>query len=138
MKVRKDFEKLFKNLNRLEPPQFLMGNILAAIEIKKRRAARLRLALFGSFALASLTALIPAVQYFIAEISQSGFYQYFSLLFSDWNLVITYWNDFVLSLAEALPVLAITSVLSAVFVFLGSLRLAVNQIKFAFSPINLS
>jgi ABC-type multidrug transport system permease subunit len=138
MKVRKDYERLFKNINRLEPPEFLLGNILTAIEAKKRKTARIRLALFGTFALASLAALFPAIQYFIAEFSQSGFYQYFSLLFSDWNLAITYWNDFVLSLAEALPVLATAAVLSAIFVFLGSLRLAVKQIKFISSPIKLS
>ena len=138
MKVRKDYEKLFRGLDHLEPPQFLLGNILAAIEAKKRKAARLRLALFGSFALTSLVALFPAIQYFIAELNRSGFHQYFSLLFSDWNLAVTYWNDFVLSLAEALPVLAIASVLSAVFVFLGSLRLIAKQIKLAFSSINLS
>lgn len=136
--MRKDYEKLFKNLDYIEPPQFLLGDILAQIEFRKRKAARLRLALFGSFVLASLIALFPAIQYFIAEISQSGFYQYLSLLFSDWNLAIAYWNDLLMSLAEALPVLAIASVLSAIFVFLSSLRLAINQIKFAFSPIKLS
>ena len=133
MKVRKDYEKLFAGLDRHEPPDYLLANILAAIDVKKRRAARLRLALFGSFALASLVAIFPAIQYFVAQFSQSGFYQYFSLLFSDWNLALTYWNDFVLSLAEALPVLATTTVLSVILILLGSLRFAVKQIKTAFS-----
>jgi hypothetical protein len=136
MKIRKDYEKLFSRLEHQEPPQSLLPSIIAAIAAKKRQAARLRLAIFGVFTLVSLVAMVPAIQYFIAEFSRSGFYNYLSLLFSDWNLALTYWNDFILSLAEALPVLALAAILGAVFGFLGSLRLAVNQIRLAFSRIN--
>ncbi len=122
----------------IEPPERLCGNILGQIKLEERRTARLRLFFVGSVFLASFAALIPAFQYFIREFYQSGSYQYLSLLFSDGGAVLSYWKEFTLSIAESLPVLGITAVLATIFVFLGSLRLAIRDLKTAFLLVKLT
>ncbi len=133
----KDYEKVFLR-NQLEPPAGLYDAIMARIGFEKRRLARLKLALISCVSLLSLVALVPAGQYFISEFQQSGFYQYFSLIFSDGGTFFSYWREFTLSLTESFPILAASAVLLAVIVILGSLKLAVRQAKLAFTSIKLT
>jgi len=136
--MRKDYEKLFKNLIQEEPPTILYKNILGRIEIEKRKTARNRLFFFAGLALISLASLVPATRYFIGQVNQSGLHQYLLLLFSDWNLVAAYWKDFILSVIQALPIMAAAAMLSAIFIFLESIRLATKNIKAAFTPFKLT
>lgn len=126
----KNWEKLLK-ISPIEPPEQLRRNILARIELKQRQVARTKLALWGGLSLASFILIIPASLYVISEFSRSGFYQYFSLLFSDGGLALIYWKEFSLSLAESVPVLAVTVILLALLVFLESTLLAIKNIKSA-------
>ncbi len=125
-----DWEKLLK-ITPIEPPEQLLRNILARIELKQRQEARTKLALWGGLSLASFISIIPASLYAINEFGRSGFYQYFSLLFSDGGLTLIYWKEFSLSLAESVPVLAVATILSALFVFLESTLLAIKNIRSA-------
>ena len=132
MDVRKDYEKLFKNLYSLEPPERLYQAILARIEVEKIRAARIRVGLLGFVALISVVAVVPIFQYIVREFAQSGFYQYASLLISDSGVLIAHWKEFMLSLVESTPILGATIFLSIIFVLLSSLRLAIKNIRIAF------
>ena len=82
--------------------------------------------MLSTLAMASLAALVPAFQYAAEELSQSGFSTYFLLLFSDSRIVLANWQSFGLSLMESLPMVEITIMLSAMFVFLFSLKQVVN------------
>lgn len=125
-----DWEKFLK-ITQIEPPERLLRNILAQIELKQRQTARTKLALWGGLSLASFISIIPASLYTISEFSRSGFYQYFSLLFSDGGVALMYWKEFSLSLAESIPVLATAAILLALFVFLESTLLAIKNIRSA-------
>lgn len=133
--MQNDYERLFRSLNELEPSDKLYRNIFAGIEIKRCRIIRIQFAFLGSAIFTSFIALIPAFQYTIQEFYQSGFYQYFSLIFSDGGTLILYWQEFVLSLAESLPLLGITAVLGIIFVLLGLFKIAVQNARILFPSI---
>lgn len=128
----KEFEKLLANLNQIEPSENLYGIVLSRIEAIKKRTARVRLILLSGATLAALIALVTAFQYLINDFYQSGSYQYLSLLFSDGEAVMAYWQDFTLSLVESLPFMSMTAVLSVTFVLLGSLKFMARDVKTLF------
>lgn len=123
-----NYERLFQNLERFEPSEKLRARILARIDFEKRRSARIWLAFFGAGATASLVAIIPSFQYVVREFSQSGFYRYFSLIFSDSDAVIASWREFALSLIESLPITEVAIFLAAIFAFLLFARLTAKNI----------
>jgi hypothetical protein len=121
------FSVLFKET---DPPERLYGAISARIHELERRSAALRLGLFSVVALLSGIALVPAVQYALGQLYTSGFYDYFSLLFSDSSFVLAYPREFVLSLAESLPSIAVLLLIPIVFALVWSLRRAVQTYRF--------
>lgn len=123
-----DLDKFLK-ITQIEPPEHLCGSILAHIELKKRQAARVKFAILGSLALASFVALLPIAQYALSGFNQSGFYQYFSILFSNRNIAVAYWKEISLSLAESLPVFELTIVLTTVLILFESLKLTFKNAK---------
>ncbi len=125
-------------LIQIEPPQELYNKILLGIEQKQKQEAKLKLAFSGFFTLASLLALVPAVQYALQGFSQSGFYNYFSLLFSDGLTLLTYWKEFSLSLAESFPLTEMVVFLSIMFILLISLKLFIKNTKVAFLSAQFS
>jgi len=88
-----------------EPPHRLFSAILARVALARRRAARLRLAAFGTTAFVSILLLIPAVEYATNEFYTSGFYDYASLFFD--SLSRGYWREVLYSLTDSLPSLAL-------------------------------
>jgi hypothetical protein len=106
----------------LEPPEGLYEKILKRIQFESRRLAKIKFVLFGSSAIISLAGVFFSFQYILQEMSQSGFYNYLSLVFSDTGVVTTYWKEFSLLLAESAPVMGIIFFLGAVLALLGSLK----------------
>jgi hypothetical protein len=126
------FEKILKNTYEIEPPEGLFGKILARINLAKRRSATARAVFFGAVTVASLAVIIPIFQSFIQIFSQSSFYQYFSLIFSDGQTILLYWKEFALSLVESLPITELIILSSIIFILLGSIRLASKNLKVLF------
>lgn len=129
--MRKEHQK-FLGLASLEAPRNVYDHILLRVETARMRAARMRLALFGALSFASLAALFPALQYAAQGFYQSGSYEYLSLVFSDGTALLPYWKEFLLTLAESLPVFEIAVVLGVVYVLLESIKLAVRNTSIAF------
>ena len=136
--MRKDYERLFTEISQLEPPSGLMPAILARIDNGKRQAARLRVLLLSVSSLVSVFALITALIYLTGDFNQSGFNQYFSLLFTDSGAAITYWREISMSLLESLPIMSTAAVFATIFVLLISLKLLAQNAKEAFLPIHLT
>lgn len=122
-----DYRKLFNKLEQFEPSEKLFNDTLARIDFEKRRSVGFRLMFLGVATTASLAVMILSFQYVAREFYQSGFYQYFSLIFSDGAVIMTSWKEFVLSLAETAPIMKIIIFLSAVFAFLVSSKLAIKN-----------
>ena len=106
----------------------LEETVWSSIAASERRGAKLRLWIFSLLGLVSLGGLVPAVSVLLNNLTQSGFYEYFSLIFSDSGAVLASWKEFIFSLAESLPLLSIIYTLSLIFVFFLSLRYAMKQV----------
>ena len=117
-----NYKKLFTNIEKLEPPIGLLNRIMLRIDEECRGLARARVFCFGSLSLIALLALIPASKELYSEISESGFLQFTSLLFSDAGALSAYSKDFIFSLVESFPAFGASAVLLSVFAFLFSLR----------------
>jgi hypothetical protein len=106
----------------VEPCAELHQRILSLIKKRQVRIARTITVAMGFLSALSLTGLVFAIQYTAAELSHSGFFQYFSLLFSDSSTVVSLWREFALSLADSLPVVGIIIVLSAAAALFASIK----------------
>jgi len=107
----------------------LRKNILSGIHKYEYRQARNFLVLSAVTGTMSLAGIVGSVWYLAATLTQTSFYHYLSLVFTDADLVLPYWKEFVLSLAETLPLFGITLILVGVVAFLLSLRTFVGNIS---------
>lgn len=119
----------------IDPPRGLFSAILARIAQESRRAARFRLAMFSTVVVASGAALIPTLSYTMQEFRVSGFYDYVSLLFSDYTVASAHWQEISLSVVESLPSVAILLILSISITLIWSLRRAVPNARIAVMPV---
>ena len=102
--------------------------IWQAILLHDKFIARVKLWLFSVIGVFSLMGLVPVLKILSSDLTQSGFYEYFSLAFSSSGSIIAYWRDFVSLLAESLPIVSIISSLTLIFIFFLSLKYAMKQI----------
>lgn len=114
-------------MDKFEPSKDLRQNIVLTIVKEERQRAKNYLILSSTTALGSVVGVIFSVQYVIQVITQLSFYKYFSLFFSDSDIVLSYWRDFVMSLVESMPFFAITLVLLAVVALMMSVRVFINN-----------
>jgi len=133
--MKKNYKQLFERLQSFEPPKALHANILARINVARTRAARIKSVLFGLTTVLSFAALIPAFTYLAQQFQQSGLYQYLSLIFSDGEVVLSYWQDYALSIVESIPFTEIIVFMTVLFVLLGSAKLVVKNIRIVFPRI---
>jgi len=118
-----DYQRHVDRPNPAEPPEGLLAMVMARIyEEERMLSVRKRLVLFSMTALMSVAALVPVAGAFRSEFAGSGFYQYFSLIFSDLDIVMVNWRDFGLTLLESLPTTGIISLLLVSLVFFWSLK----------------
>ncbi len=131
-----NIDKLFSKLEVFEPNSRLYSKILEKIEYKQRSFARRRFFVFLFLFLGSSIALIPISNMFYTDFAQSGFFQFFSLIFSDSKLIAYYWHNFALILMESLPVVSSIIFFTVLFIILESLRFLTRDAKLAFSHNN--
>lgn len=104
--MRRDCEKLFL---KLETPELegLFGRVISAIEKEKRkREMRTRIGLVFLFA-ASIIAIPFSLSLLLKQILSSGFAYYISTAMGDLSAFAAYWKDFLLAMAESVPVAGI-------------------------------
>jgi hypothetical protein len=119
--------EIFKKA-KYEPSPSLVAVVWSGIIARDERIARIKLWLYTSVGFISLAGLIPAFKMLTNDLSQSGFYEYFSLIFSDGGSILAYWKEFVFSLLESLPMVSIIFTFSLLFICFLSLRHLVKQI----------
>ncbi len=124
-----DFEKLFSQLPSPDLPEGLFGVVLAKIAARKKARIKFHLAIFALTSVISLAALVPALTSLSRGFSNSGFMEFLSLTFSDFRIVSAYWQNYVLSLLEALPVLETAIFLAILLSLIESLRLTIRDLK---------
>jgi hypothetical protein len=96
---------------------------------------KLFLRFFGLFL--SVFALVPLIFRLFSDIASSGFTQFLSLLFSDFNIVMADIGDYVLSLLESAPALSLSLTLAALLATLFyTAKLADSYVDFKKLIIN--
>ncbi|MEI6280641.1 MAG: hypothetical protein WCP17_01420 [bacterium] len=125
--MNKELTKAFHQ-SKHEPSPHFTEDIWFEIIKRERNKVKYKLWGFASVGLTSLIGLIPAIKILSNDLAQSGFYDYSSLIFSDGISMLSYWKEYILSLAESLPIVSITLTLSLFFVLLLSLKFVIKQI----------
>ena len=120
MNVEEKYKKLLGSVNLLEPPKGFGAQIFNRINMEEKRLARIRIFAFGASTVASFAFSLWAVIYLVNSIKETGFSQYFSLIFSENGAVLAYWRELSLSLAESLPIVSLIVFLCAIGLFIWS------------------
>ncbi|HTE48745.1 MAG TPA: hypothetical protein VK675_02470 [Candidatus Paceibacterota bacterium] len=122
--------KLIKIFQRAKysPGRHLADNIWFAITQRDKRMNQIKLWIFTLAGIASLLGFVPAFIRLSEDLAQSGFYEYFSLIFSDSRSILLNWKEFIYSVTESLPASGLILTLSLVFTCLLSLRYLMKQI----------
>lgn len=120
--ARKYCKKLIAHLNLSEPPAELLDKILICVREEKLFFAKKQIFIFSFAALAATGIFVSSAGIFKAEFFQAGFLNFFSLLFSDFSVMVDSWQDFGLALLESLPAMSIIIFLSAALVIFWSLK----------------
>ena len=121
-------QKIFKKTS-YEPEPELAQMVWSAIIARDEKATNLKLWAFAFMGLTSLSGLVFTFKTLFTDMARSGFYEYFSLLFSDTGSILSYWKEFTFSLAESLPIISILCVLSLLLVSFLSLKYLMKQIN---------
>jgi len=113
----------------MEPRSELLSIIIKRLHKEERILAVRRVVLFAIMFACSVIGLVPAFNMLMSDISSSGFYNFFSLIFSDFSVVATYWQNFTMILLETLPALSLALFLAVILTFLQSTKLLLKDIK---------
>jgi len=128
--MTQNWNKLFSYYQTPNPPDDLLGKIMKRISEEKRLLTlKRRLVIFSAGLIGAIVLFIPALKGVISGFAESGFTQYFSLLFSDAEIVLVYWQNYALSLLETLPVVNLILLLITVFAILELLKLLAKDLK---------
>lgn len=103
-------------------PEGLRTKTLARVRRIERARARVHLVVASATLFLSAYGVAWSVQSALVSLQHSGFYEYASLLTSDFNVVAAYGLEFALSIAESLPLVAITIGCTAFVSMLFSMR----------------
>ena len=102
-RMQEKLTKIFQKA-KYEPSPILASTVWDAIIARDKRVIRFKLWIFSFMGFASLLGLVPVFKILLNDLTQSGFYEYFSLIFSDGGSMLAYWKELFLSLAESLPI----------------------------------
>ena len=127
MSQEENLKKSFQRLE-IEPSAGLADKIWHHIAIREKRLIRIKLWAFSLIGFLSVAGLVPVFKALLTQFTQSGFYEYFSLVFSSGSNLFSYWKELVLSLVESLPIPNIIFSFSLIFIFLLSVRYILKQI----------
>lgn len=100
-------------MEKIQPPQDLKQNILLGIAKEEFRRAKVYFTVAATVLPASLVAVFLSGRYLINSFYESGFYDYFSLLFSGDSTVLAYWKELTYSLVETMPIVGTIAFLVA-------------------------
>lgn len=138
MSMDDNYEKNGDKGGLIEPSEDLFDRVIYRIDTEcrllniKRRLA----GLFVCFA-GSLAALIFSFEAARVSFIESGFVEFFRLMFSDAEIVASHSQSFAFSLLETLPVTSLIIFLTATLALLWSAEFLAKDLKYFFMPAKL-
>lgn len=124
-----NYQSLFDKLPNPEPTDSLLPNILLKINQQEKMATKKRAIIFSLSSTLSVILLFFAFKLFQTSLVESGFWRFFSLIFSDFSLVVAYGKNYLLTLLETLPVINLVVFLAVILIFLESIKFLAKNIK---------
>jgi len=103
-----------------EPPAGLERKIMHRIERYERRVLILKTTGFGALFVGSASLLVVGYFNLMSAFAQSGFFNFTSLLFSDFNVAMANFQDFAFSILESFPVFSAAFVIAGVIAVIWS------------------
>lgn len=126
--MEQDLQKLFKKAV-YHPECRLSDDVCCAILAKRKNIIRRNTSVYVLLIVSSLSGSIFSIRDLITESSKLGFYKYLSLVFSDGGVIATYWKEYMLTLADSLPVMNLIVSFALLFVLFISLKKASSIFK---------
>ncbi len=108
-------------------PKLLLSVWNRVVEQEKRRR-KIKLYVFSFVGLFSFTGFVPVFVALINNLTKSGFFDYWSVVFSNNGTIISYWKELILSLTDSLPMTNVIYTLILVSIFLLSFSFVIKQI----------
>lgn len=129
--MEENIGQLGKTLSKLtsEPAANLAERVILSIRLAERRKAIREEIVFSLASLLSLAGFIAAVRSTIQAVYASGVSEILSLLFSDFQLMVSNWKYFTLSLVESLPAMSLALTLASIAAFLVFISLSARNFK---------
>ena len=106
----------------IEPPIGLFEKIINRIHKEERVLVLRRIIIFSTTLVISLIGFFPALSLLMSGLNQSGFLNFFSLMFSDSSTIMTYWQSFAMVLLQTLPALSLALFLAVLLTLLQSIK----------------
>ena len=122
--LKKSFQKAIYH-----PEPRLSGDIWLSISKKEQKIHSLKLWVYSSIGVLSLVGFVPVVINLVTRFVESGFSDYFSVIFSDIDSISFYWKDLLLSLVDSIPMTSLIISFSLIFVFFYSLKNMIYQFR---------
>ncbi len=128
------YQDLFSYLPSAEPSDGLFDKITARLKAERQLLVlKRRLAVYFFAQGGSAAVFIFVIKMAMINLNESGFIKFFALIFSDAQIVLTYWQNFLMSLLETLPVLSLLALLVTALIFLELLKLLAKNLKIFFT-----
>lgn len=116
----------------------LEQSIWLKISTLEARSIKIKFWSYTTSLVLSVVGFIPVLGILLRDLKSSGFYNYFSLLFTDTSALSLYWKELSLVIVESLPALSIMMSLALLFVFFLSLKHLSQKITGPSLPNNRS
>ena len=126
--MNNDLSKLMKQAYN-HPETGLSGDVWRVIEARQSKSLKIKSLSYGFLGILSLGGFVFMSVSIVKQFSSSGFFEYVSLVFSDGNLISVYWKEYLLSLADSLPVASLGVTFFLLFSMLVSIKKYVGQYK---------
>lgn len=121
----------------MELPAGLFEKIIKRIHKEERLLVLRRVVLFSVTLAGSGVAFFPALNMLLSDFNQSGFLRFFSLTFTDFSTVMTYWKSFSMALLQTLPAISLALFLAVLLTFLQSIKSLIKYERRYFSVKNI-
>ena len=107
-----------KIIYEIDPPAYLKEAVFERIaKENQKRIIRKKMLYLCGFSV-SIVGLFTSIGFFGRNIMTSDFWSIGSLFFTDMKVVVTYWQEYILSLLETFPVEAFAFILTPIFILL--------------------
>lgn len=126
----KTLREIIQNETEIQVPEGLTTRILTQIRIESNKRLHRESFVWGGIFLLSFITFCASLVHTTKIVMASNFGNYFSLIFSDSNLIISIWKQLSLSLIESLPFVEVSLVLISCMILLWSIRNFVRKSPF--------